>query len=148
MNDLNSCPSCNASLSPRLKSGRVVCLKCGWTDQKRVHSTASDMQSEESNLVDEAEINESPKDSNLKSGIIHELVRLSNYILIGILGILLYSQFKKPSYEYDVVSPSDLSFSDSMNVYGKDGWKAVSCRRATSSSTDSASYECVMIREK
>jgi hypothetical protein len=35
MSDLETCPSCSNALPSRLKSGRVVCPKCGWTDQPK-----------------------------------------------------------------------------------------------------------------
>lgn len=61
---------------------------------------------------------------------------------------MVFSQCSKPSYEYTVVSPSDYSFDESMSDYGSQGWQATSCRRATSSYGGSASYECVMVRER
>ncbi|BAQ63915.1 hypothetical protein [Geminocystis sp. NIES-3709] len=61
----------------------------------------------------------------------------------------LNSQINSPEkYEYQVVSPSDYVFDEEMNKYGQLGWKATDCRRATSSFSSSASYECIMIRKK
>jgi hypothetical protein len=147
---LETCAQCGGNLAPPLKSsGRQVCSYCGWTDKKRVPDTPlSEAQKDESNLVQERD--QAPlSDSEQKSGIAQELVRVSNYLLIGILGILLYGQGKKTSYEYDVVSPPDSSFNESMNKYGEQGWHAVSCRRATASGqSESVSYECILVREK
>jgi hypothetical protein len=148
MANLEICPSCSNPLPARLMSGRVVCPKCGWTDKKKVQNNLPDIKSEATQFVDEEIPKKSVEDPIQKSRITQELVRVSNYLLIGILGILIYSQIKKPSYEYDIVSPSDLIFNESMNEYGKQGWKPVNCRRATSSGeSSSASYECILVRE-
>jgi hypothetical protein len=37
---LTVCPQCDSSLSAPLKSGRVVCRECGWTDKPKEVETA------------------------------------------------------------------------------------------------------------
>ncbi|MFM6205107.1 hypothetical protein [Planktothrix sp.] len=54
---------------------------------------------------------------------------------------------KPPEYEYQVVSPNDGTFDESMTRYGSSGWQAITCRRAQDS-LDNFKYECIMIREK
>lgn len=38
MINLEDCPQCNSKLPPRLATGRVVCSKCGWTNQPKNNS--------------------------------------------------------------------------------------------------------------
>ena len=33
MSEPEQCPKCESKLSPRLSSGRIVCVKCGWSDR-------------------------------------------------------------------------------------------------------------------
>lgn len=58
-----------------------------------------------------------------------------------------FQSFKPIAYEYEIVSPNDLIFDSEMNEYGRKGWLAVSCRRA-SDSFDNFRYEGIMIRKK
>lgn len=53
---------------------------------------------------------------------------------------------KPAEYEYQIVSPEDTSFEESMTQYGKSGWQVVSCRRAQDA-LDNVGYECIMIRK-
>jgi hypothetical protein len=39
VSDLEDCPQCASKLPHRLASGRIVCSKCGWTDQPKTTST-------------------------------------------------------------------------------------------------------------
>lgn len=80
-------------------------------------------------------------------------VSLFNGVVLGLLtvsvvGLLMFELTHRPTYEYMTASPSDYSFDESMNKLGAQGWKTESCRRATSSSGYSASYECIMSRPK
>lgn len=61
---------------------------------------------------------------------------------------MIYKSNKPTAYEYKVVSPSDISFEDSMNNDGELGWQIVSCRRASDRVTEDVNYECIMIRKK
>lgn len=65
-----------------------------------------------------------------------------------LLLLLAFQLLHRPKYEYMTTSPSDYSFEEVMNTLGGKGWKTESCRRATSSSGYSASYECIMSRPK
>lgn len=68
MNSEN-CPSCNSNIPSRLKSGRTVCPKCGWTDQpKKVESAVSskneDLEPQEiKSLSNDNNVSEKPKDN-------------------------------------------------------------------------------------
>ena len=78
-----------------------------------------------------------------------QFVRSPSFPLFLIVTSLLAFGILKPtSYEYQIASPSDYSFEESMNEYGEQGWQAVSCRRAIDSITDEASYECILTRKK
>jgi uncharacterized Zn finger protein (UPF0148 family) len=69
MMNLENCPSCNSNIPSRLKSGRVVCPKCGWTDQpkKMELDAASKMEDpkhrEIEDLSDDKHVSEKPKDN-------------------------------------------------------------------------------------
>lgn len=74
---------------------------------------------------------------------------LKMYELLTSLDSNIYTELNKTKqYEYETISPSDSIFDQTMNEYGKSGWEAIQCRRATSSYSSYASYECIMIREK
>lgn len=151
---LDTCPQCSNNLAPPMKSsGRQVCSSCGWTDKKRELTLPSDEPHNEPAISSDDEKQQKPIKGLLrKPAVTQELLRVSNYLLVGILAVMLYSLARKPSYEYEIVSPSALSFNESMNSYGQQGWKTVTCRRASSSSVSSESptmsYECIMLREK
>jgi DNA-directed RNA polymerase subunit M/transcription elongation factor TFIIS len=133
---IENCPQCGKKLHPPLKSsGRQVCASCGWSNVKRNTESTSDFKSDKLSYAKET----SPK--------LQKFGEYSSAILVAILIGLIVSQVSKPRYEYKVISPSDLSFEESMDRYGSEGWKAVSCRRAQDSVTDSMSYECIMLRE-
>jgi DNA-binding helix-hairpin-helix protein with protein kinase domain len=135
--ELKNCPQCETELHPPLKSsGRQVCTSCGWSNIKRDSEADSEPQPE--NLYQPKEI---PPTKSKRIG------EYSSAILIAILISLVIGQISKPKYEYKIVSPSDISFEESMDKYGSEGWKATSCRRAQDSSTETMSYECMMIRE-
>jgi hypothetical protein len=134
--ELNNCPNCETKLHPPLKSsGRQICTSCGWSNTKRSTELISDFEPVKPFQLEEA---------SLKPKRVREY---QNTILIAILIGLVVSQCSKPRYEYATVSPSDLSFEESMDKYGSEGWKAVSCRRAKDSTTDEMNYECIMIQE-
>jgi hypothetical protein len=38
ISELESCPKCSSKLPPRFSTGRVVCSKCGWTNQPKSNS--------------------------------------------------------------------------------------------------------------
>jgi hypothetical protein len=134
--ELENCPQCEKKLRHPLKSsGRQVCTSCGWSDIKRRSDVVSNSQPEKS---------PQPEETSSKSKRVREY---PNAILAAILIGLIISQISRPRYEYRIVSPSDLSLEESMDRYGSEGWKAVSCRRAQDSDTDTMSYECIMLRE-
>lgn len=74
----------------------------------------------------------------------------------SLLGILLLLGFntiagqktQAVEYEYKVQSVPDLTFTESMNRIGADGWEMVFARRAKDSGTDDFSYECIFKRVK
>lgn len=70
-------------------------------------------------------------------------------LIVNVLVSLIQAiqSFKPIAYEYEIVSPDDLIFDSEMNEYGRKGWQAVSCRRA-SDIFDKFHYECIMIRKK
>jgi hypothetical protein len=76
---------------------------------------------------------------------------ISTGALVGIFIILLINLLagQKPqavSWEYKIEAISDLSFIESMDGYGKNGWELVSARRAVNDGV--ASYECIFKRVK
>lgn len=76
-------------------------------------------------------------------------IKHPNFPLVVIVALAgLFWVLKPARYEYRIASPSDYTFEESMTEYGQWGWKAVSCRRAIDSRTDSAGYECIMLRER
>lgn len=144
--EIKSCSKCGEILPPPLKSsGRQVCKSCGWSEQKS-----------KPKLEDSEQSSSDASNANFRKNATPEQIaksfkifaNKSEYILLAILGLLIFSKFSKPTYEYTITSPSDSKFSESMSEYGAKGWKAVECRRAKDSITDDFSYECVMIREK
>lgn len=70
---------------------------------------------------------------------------LTNLLLAA---LFLLQLTHHPKYEYQTVSPSDLTFTDEMNRLGAEGWKTESCRRASERATDIFGYECIMSRQK
>lgn len=78
------------------------------------------------------------------------ITRAQGTLIIVFLGALICIQFfsairPTPKWEYRIETPSDYSFSNSMNRYGKDGWELVSARRATDA-LNVAGYECIFRR--
>ena len=143
---LENCPQCSKQLPPTLKSsGRQVCTSCGWSEQK------NNSRLENSEPSNSEQITSKTK-NNVATEQISKSFRIfaskSEYILLAILGLLVFNKFSKPIYEYTIASPSDSRFTESMSEYGAKGWRAVECRRAKDSITDDFAYECVMIREK
>lgn len=41
MSESENCPKCDSVLPPRYATGRVVCKKCGWTDQPQAASISN-----------------------------------------------------------------------------------------------------------
>ena len=69
-------------------------------------------------------------------------------MLLIVIGAQFFSQVKPTvRWEYMLESPSDYSFTKTMNNYGEQGWELVSARRASDSSS-SMSYECIFKRPK
>ena len=136
---LENCPKCSKQLPPPLKSsGRQICTNCGFADRQNIAQVISPEPISKQNS------------SNLSLANKLSLIFLSKteLILLAILMGLFFAIFTKPIYEYQIISLSDLSFEESMNKYGSQGWKSVECRRAKDSATDNFAYECIMIREK
>ena len=74
---------------------------------------------------------------------------ISTGALVGIFLILLLNFFagQKPrsvEWEYKIEAVPDLIFTQSMDMYGKEGWELVTARRAVDDGT--ASYECIFKR--
>lgn len=74
-------------------------------------------------------------------------------VLIGVItGLLalhaLGLQLLAPRWEYSIESPDDLSFEETMETLGQDGWELVFARRATSRGRGSASYEMIFKRRR
>jgi hypothetical protein len=68
-------------------------------------------------------------------------------LLVG-LGMPFFSTLRPvQQWEYMIESPSDYSFSTTMDRYGREGWELVFARRATDSSGH-PSYECIFKRPK
>jgi hypothetical protein len=73
--------------------------------------------------------------------------------LIGLLLLFTLTTFagqktKAVEYEYKIESVSDLSFTETMNRRGSDGWDLVFARRAKDSGSDDFAYECIFKRVK
>ncbi|EAW35162.1 hypothetical protein [Lyngbya sp. PCC 8106] len=68
-------------------------------------------------------------------------------LFVIVTAILAFGILKPTSYEYQIASPSDSTFEESMNEYGGEGWQTISCRRAIDSITERAGYECILIRK-
>lgn len=73
--------------------------------------------------------------------------------LVGILGILfantlIGNKTKAVAWEYQIESVPDLSFAETMDELGSEGWELVFARRAQNSITDDFSYECIFKRKK
>jgi hypothetical protein len=136
---IENCPKCNKQLPPPLKSsGRQVCTSCGFSDRQNIAPVSNPEKISEPNFSD---LSGSRK---FKLNFLNK----TELILLAIFLGLIFSKLTKPSYEYQIISPSDLSFEESMNKYGSQGWRTVECRRAKDSISDNFSYECIMIREK
>ena len=63
-------------------------------------------------------------------------------IFLGLLGLAVFTH---TAYQVHIVSPTDTAFDGDMSRLGRDGWKPVTCRRATGDH-DVARYECVVAR--
>lgn len=50
-------------------------------------------------------------------------------------------------WEYRIESVPDLSFDETMNEFGDEGWELVFARRAQNSITKDFSYECIFKRK-
>jgi predicted RNA-binding Zn-ribbon protein involved in translation (DUF1610 family) len=48
--EIESCPTCGATLPPQFATGRFVCSKCGWTNRSKKQSISSSTPLEESDL--------------------------------------------------------------------------------------------------
>lgn len=124
---IENCPKCEEKLPPLLSSGRQVCKSCGWSEQKSKPKLENSEQND-SDIIDSSSRKNATTEQAAKS--FKTFANKSEYILLAILGLLVFSKLSKPTYEYTVASPSDSKFSESMSEYGAKGWKAVECRRA------------------
>ncbi len=69
-------------------------------------------------------------------------------LLLIAIGAPFFSLLKPTDkWEYMIESPSDYTFSSTMDRYGEQGWELVFARRASDSS-GSMSYECIFKRRK
>lgn len=73
-------------------------------------------------------------------------------LLLGLISLLLllnllFQLTHRPRYEYRVVAPDDLNFTEDIGALGAQGWKLDICRRATDEA-GGASYECILSRPK
>ena len=73
--------------------------------------------------------------------------------LLGLLLLLGFNTFAGQKtqavvYEYKIASVPDLTFTETMNVQGSEGWELVFARRAKESSSDDFTYECIFKRVK
>jgi len=78
---------------------------------------------------------------------------VSALALLGILGVLIVNSFagqkvQPVSYEYRIEAIPDLTFEESMDELGEEGWELVFARRAQDSLTDEFSYECIFKKVK
>jgi len=78
---------------------------------------------------------------------------VSALALLGILGVLIINSFagqkvQPVGYEYRIESIPDLTFEESMDELGEEGWELVFARRAQNSITDEFSYECIFKKAK
>lgn len=76
---------------------------------------------------------------------------ISTGALVGIFLILLTNSLagqktKSVEWEYTIEAVPDLTFTETMDRYGKSGWELVTARRAVDEGT--ASYECIFKRVK
>lgn len=141
--ELENCPQCRAKLPPRLSTGRVVCSKCGWTDQPRSTSSRG---------IDQGEDNASKISMNKSASSIHKFwVSFKQYnavigaaSLMGIFVLMLFNSLlgHKIQWEYRRVeflaetsasaftsNEKDLSFktipdiSLRVSTLGQEGWE-------------------------
>jgi hypothetical protein len=78
---------------------------------------------------------------------------ISAVALIGLLLLLTFSTFAGQKtqaivWEYRIESIPDITFTESINLLGAEGWELASARRAQDSITDTFSYECIFKRIK
>lgn len=96
MSELKTCPKCEAQLPPRFTTGRLVCIKCGWSDrpEKTLHSNipiveqtlnAAENMLEEVFPRDYKSVDENTNKSVMKSGNLHTKMLGVSVIALGIL---------------------------------------------------------------
>ncbi len=49
LSESENCPNCNSVLPLRFATGRVVCKKCGWSDQPKIISVSNETKAQVSN---------------------------------------------------------------------------------------------------
>ena len=99
----------------------------------------------------------SQKPKSKFQGYLEQFSQYANVIsaasLLGLLVLLGFNTFAGQKtqavvYEYKIASVPDLTFTETMNVQGSEGWELVFARRAKESSSDDFTYECIFKRVK
>lgn len=99
----------------------------------------------------------SQKPQSKFQGYLEQFSQYANVIsAASLLGLLLLLGFNTLAgqktqavfYEYKIHSVPDLTFAETMNVQGSEGWELVFARRARESSSDDFTYECIFKRVK
>ena len=99
----------------------------------------------------------SQKPKSKFQGYLEQFSQYANVIsaasLLGLLLLLGFNTFAGQKtqavvYEYKIASVPDLTFTETMNVQGSEGWELVFARRAKESSSDDFTYECIFKRVK
>lgn len=99
----------------------------------------------------------SQKPKSKFQGYLEQFSQYANVIsAVSLLGLLLLLGFNTLAgqktqavvYEYKIDSVPDLTFTETMNVQGSEGWELVFARRAKESSSDDFTYECIFKRVK
>ena len=99
----------------------------------------------------------SQKPKSKFQGYLEQFSQYANVIsaasLLGLLVLLGFNTFAGQKtqavvHEYKIASVPDLTFTETMNVQGSEGWELVFARRAKESSSDDFTYECIFKRVK
>ena len=99
----------------------------------------------------------SQKPKSKFQGYLEQFSQYANVIsaasLVGLLLLLGFNTLAGQKtqavvYEYKIDSVPDLTFTETMNVQGSEGWELVFARRAKESSSDDFTYECIFKRVK
>lgn len=139
--------------------GRAANTKQGeWqTSQPMTIETAKAKPSVSSFSNGNASIAISQKTKSKFQGYLEQFSQYANVIsaasLLGLLILLGFNTFAGQKtqavvYEYKIDSVPDLTFTETMNVQGSEGWELVFARRAKESSSDDFTYECIFKRVK